>query len=206
MIEEFRILICGVGGQGVLTLSRVVAVALHKHGCNVVVGETLGMAQRGGSVHSYVKASKSSILSPVMSVKEANVVIGLELTEVGRALPLIGKNAHVFLNDAIVHPVTVVQGVEPPTDKEALLRALEKTTKEIHLVDASKRCIKLVGTAKYLNTFMLGLFVSKFSDVLGKDKFLEALEEVLPKEKLGKNVEIFNFSFNLFRTLSLEGR
>ena len=108
MIGDLKILVCGVGGQGVLTLSKILAVALHKHGLNVVVGETLGMSQRGGSVHSYVKASKSSPLSPVMVKNEANVLIGLELTEAARALSLLKEAAAEYGNYTVKDALVIV--------------------------------------------------------------------------------------------------
>ncbi|MEM4775425.1 MAG: 2-oxoacid:acceptor oxidoreductase family protein, partial [Sulfolobales archaeon] len=80
MVKTVNIAIASVGGQGGLTLSRVLAVAAVLDGLSVRTGETLGMAQRYGSVVSYVRIG-TRVLSPTFSDGEGDYLLGLELLE-----------------------------------------------------------------------------------------------------------------------------
>ena len=107
LVGEFNIVVTGVGGQGVLTLSRVIAVWALKSGYKVRVGETLGMAQRGGIVQSYVRFG-SDVESPLIEVGGADVLIALDYIEALRALGFLSGKSKVIVNSRTITPLSLI--------------------------------------------------------------------------------------------------
>ena len=81
-----NVLVCGVGGQGTVLASRLIALAAMEKGMEARGAETIGMAQRGGSVVSHVRIGEE-IHSPLIPYKAADVIIGFEPAEAVRCLP-----------------------------------------------------------------------------------------------------------------------
>ena len=102
-------LLCGVGGQGVVLASRLIAYAAMEKGNFVRTAETIGMAQRGGSVVSHVRIG-DEIYSPQVPVGSADVILAFEPGEAVRCLPYLKKDGLVIADSRIVKPVTASLG------------------------------------------------------------------------------------------------
>ena len=89
--DPFNIVITGVGGQGNVMASRVLANMLAAAGYRITIGETFGASQRGGSVMSHIRVSRSSVWSPQIPCGGADVVVSLEPIEALRVLPAYGN-------------------------------------------------------------------------------------------------------------------
>ncbi|HDH06942.1 MAG TPA: indolepyruvate oxidoreductase subunit beta [Thermoproteales archaeon] len=180
------ILIASVGGQGGLTLSRIIARAALKSGCNVVVGETLGMSQRGGSVHVYIRYG-SEVYSPLLLPGEADYLLALEPLEALRALKYIGNNTLIYINSMRIHTVsTLLQLEQYPKLEEVIGKLKLKNPRNVYIVNAYEECLK-EGFTKGVNTYMLGF-------ALGIEEFLPlniVLEEVSRLKFPEKNLKVF---------------
>lgn len=146
-----NILISGVGGQGLLTLSRVLGQAALNEGLKVIISETHGMSQRGGSVTVFLRIG-DSVMAPLPPEDDIRLHMSMELIEAARYSYLHNLNTVLVVNDKIIRPS--VPGVKVPS-KEELINAIKKTTSHFYLVSASDTSLKL-GSTIGANVVMLG--------------------------------------------------
>ena len=104
-----NILLCGVGGQGTVLASKLIAEAAMRRGFAVRTAETIGMAQRGGCVASHVRIGHE-IHSPLIPNASADLIIGFEPAEAIRALPYLKKDGAVVASRKRIQPVTAALG------------------------------------------------------------------------------------------------
>lgn len=109
MSEVTNILIAGVGGQGTLLTSRVIAQVVIDMGYDVKVSEVHGMAQRGGSVVSQVRFG-SKVYAPVIKLADADYLLAFEKLEAGRYLPYLKEGGTLIINDERIDPLPVMSG------------------------------------------------------------------------------------------------
>ena len=100
-----NIILCGVGGQGTVLASKLISAAAMARGLSVCSAETIGMAQRGGSVCSYIKIGSNSDC-PMIGRGSADMIIAFEPGEAVRMLPYLKKGGQVIVNSRFVMPVT----------------------------------------------------------------------------------------------------
>ena len=100
-----NIILCGVGGQGTVLASKLIAAAAMEKGIPVMSAETIGMAQRGGSVFSHVRMGEN-LYSPMIAKGTADMILGFEPGETVRMLPYLKKNGAVVVSNRAVMPVT----------------------------------------------------------------------------------------------------
>ena len=155
-------LLCGVGGQGVVLASRLIAYAAMEQGDFVRTTETIGMAQRGGSVVSHVRAGEG-VNSPLIPKGTADVIIAFEPGEAVRALPYLKDGGTVITNSGIVKPVTANLSGSGYSGDE-MLDYLKKKAGRVLVVDGDEICRK-AGSPKVLNVALLGAAAQ--SGVLG---------------------------------------
>ena len=181
-------LLCGVGGQGVVLASRLIAFAAMEQGYFVRTTETIGMAQRGGSVVSHVRIGEE-IHSPLIPLGTADVILAFEPGEAVRALPYLKVGGLVITDKRIVKPVTASLGGEDYRAEE-MIEYLRKKTGKLLLIDGDEICRK-AGSPKVLNVALLG--TASESGALGitpeemadavrknvKEKFIEMNERAL---------------------------
>lgn len=179
MYDEYSIVIAGVGGQGGLTLSRVIATAATLSGLSVKTGETLGMAQRGGSVQSYVKIGKT-VRSPLIRKGRANALIGLEPLEAVRAIDYAGPQTKVIVDPEPVPTIFNLVGKEDYPKIEELLGKLMEKTKHLYIVQA-RREAEALNSRPSANMILLGKLFS-IDEFLPSGKIEEAIEIVLGRK------------------------
>lgn len=151
-----NIILCGVGGQGTVLASKLTAAASMAKGLDVRSAETIGMAQRGGSVMSYLRIGECA--SPLIKEGCADLIIGFEPAETVRALHYLKKGGTVITSDRAMMPVTAaLQGSDYDGAKMTdYLKSLEGgLIGKLVTVDADKAMSDL-GTAKAINMVLLG--------------------------------------------------
>ena len=151
-MSRLGLLIVGVGGQGVLTVARILGDAALQCGLEVVVGQLHGMAQRGGAVEATVLIG-SGIHSSF--VERADVVLGLEPLEVLRGLPRLTPQTRVVFNNGRVVPFPLSMRGLPYPDMDGILTQIRAVTPLVTEVDGPA-LLKELGDARPLNTLMLG--------------------------------------------------
>ena len=153
-LEKIDLLMTGVGGQGNILASDIICEVAMAAGYDVKKTDTLGMAQRGGSVISHVRLAEK-VYSPLIKEGEVDILLAFEKLEGIRWTSYLKPNAIVIINDYAVPPLSVNLGVDKyPTDDE-VTRILKQRTERIYLVEGTRKALEL-GNVKTLNIFMLG--------------------------------------------------
>ena len=147
-----NILICGVGGQGTVLASRLLARIAMEKGLHARTAETIGMAQRGGSVVSHVRTGRE-IFSPMIPKGSADVILALAPAEAMRSFSYLQPGGAMVVNTTPIQPVTATLNGKP-YDADVLLTSLQNTGAAVHLIDGRAVCDKC-GSQKVLNTVML---------------------------------------------------
>lgn len=154
MTQELNIIICGVGGQGIVLLSEFLGTAAVRDGVSVKGSEVLGMAQRGGSVFSNIRLGGDA-LAPLTPEGKCNVIIAVEPSEALRNLHYLAKDAVVVLNSQTMLPFTVSLGKSGYPAMEDIRAQLDKMTDKIITLDAGALA-KTAGSLQAANVVMLG--------------------------------------------------
>ena len=187
-----NILICGVGGQGSLLASRILGQVAILQGWDTKVSEVHGMAQRGGSVVTYVRYSDNgNVSSPVICKGEADVLIGFELLETARWLQYLKKGGQIVTSTQKIYPMPVIAGTAKYP--ENLMEKIEASGAEIAHCDAVG-IAKNLGNEKAANVVLIGLF-AKHSGI-EKAVFLAAIEESVPERFVELNLAAFEAGYN----------
>jgi len=186
-----NILLVGVGGQGILLASEILAETFMLAGFDVKKSEIHGMSQRGGSVVSHVRYGKE-VFSPIVPEGEGDILFGFELMETCRSLPLLKKGGAVVANDLRIPPPAVLMGQE--TYPEGLTERISARFPDFLLVDGQKLATQ-AGNPRAANTVLLGA-VSKRLDI-AEEFWLKALEKMVPKKALEINVKAFQLGRSL---------
>ena len=179
-----NIILCGVGGQGTVLASRLISAAAMKEGIPVQSAETIGMAQRGGSVFSHLRIGEG-IASPLMGPGEADVILGFEPAEAVRMLPYLKKGGVVVTGVRPVIPVSAMIG-GTPYDPEAMLAFLAEHAGKLLRVDGD-RALREIGNDKVMNVLLLGAAARTGELGFTPEDLLAAMETVLPPKLIGIN-------------------
>ncbi len=147
----YNIILAGVGGQGIVLASKIISTAAQISGKSVVSSETIGMAQRGGSVVSHIRIfDGKTVCSPLVPQKQADVVIAFELAEGARMLPYLKDGGKMVVSKGIIEPTMKYE-----YNTVALEKFLSENVAGLKLVDAMQACEE-IGSFQVLNTVLLG--------------------------------------------------
>jgi indolepyruvate ferredoxin oxidoreductase beta subunit len=153
-VKSVGLLVTGVGGQGVVLASDIIGEAAMAAGYDVKKTDTLGMAQRGGSVVSHVRFGPK-VWSPLIGEGEADLLLAFEKLEAARWTNYLRPGAAVIVNQHEQPPLAVNLGQEQyPSDQE-VTRMLRARTDRIYYVAGNDRA-REAGDVRALNTYMLG--------------------------------------------------
>jgi len=160
-MQKLDLLVTGAGGQGVILASDIIGDVAVAAGYDVKKTDTLGMAQRGGSVISHVRIAPQ-VYSPLIKKGEVDILLALEKLEAARWGYYLRPGGIAIVNNHALPPLSVSLGYERyPTDKE-ITDILKQRTDRVYFVDGTRRAREL-GNIRTLNMFMLGcasLFLS----------------------------------------------
>ncbi|HWQ61948.1 MAG TPA: indolepyruvate oxidoreductase subunit beta [Negativicutes bacterium] len=170
---KFDLVIAGVGGQGNILASQVIAKCAMEAGYNVVNTETKGAAQRGGSVLSHVRIADGEIWSPLVPVGQADVLLGFEPLEALRYIGLMNKAGRFVINTAPVPTILANMKVDEYPSTEQIMATIKAKGLNGHFLNATKAA-KELGNVLLTNVVMLGAFTA-VSDVLPPDVILAKL-------------------------------
>jgi indolepyruvate ferredoxin oxidoreductase beta subunit len=155
-IKKLDILVTGVGGQGVVLASDIIGETALAAGFDVKKTDTLGMAQRGGSVVSHVRLAPK-IWSPLIKEGEVDLLLAFEKLEAARWSHYLKPGAVAIVNIYEQPPLSVSLGQEKYPDDDEIKKALRRRTDRIYFIDANKKAQEL-GNVRTLNILMLGCF------------------------------------------------
>ena len=157
-IEEdpLNMIITGVGGQGNVLASQIIASAAVQDGLYVSVGETYGATQRGGAVMSHVRLSEETQYGPLMPKGKAHVILGFEPVESLRTIGDFGnEKTKAIINPRPIYPIDVLSGASKYPAIDDVLKALKELVSSVHVVEATELA-KKAGDAIMQNIVMVG--------------------------------------------------
>lgn len=184
-------LLCGVGGQGTVRASRIIALSGMEAGYQVKTAETIGMAQRGGSVFSHLRLGEGTN-SPLIGKKEVDLIIGFEPGETVRQLPFLKPGGTVVVSSRPVMPVSAMIGQSSYNASE-MLEYLKANVENLVIVDADKAAEDL-GSAKTLNVVLLGAALQSGELGLDEEDLIGAIKEKVPEKFFALNQKALAWS------------
>lgn len=185
-----NIMIVGVGGQGTLLTSRILGGIITKAGYDVKLSEVHGMAQRGGSVVTFVRYG-DAVAEPIVEEGQADVLIAFERLEALRYAHFLKKDGVIIVNDQRIDPITVVTGAAQYP--ENIIENLKKEHNVV-AVDAMAEAKKL-GNAKIFNTIIIGVAAKRMD--FDKNQWLEVIESTVPPKTIELNKAAFEAGYAL---------
>ncbi len=188
--RKLRVYFTGVGGQGSLTATALLArTALHA-GVDVVAGEVHGMAQRGGVVESVLLLG--GWRSPKLEHGEADIMLGFEPLETLRGLPYLRKGGVVFSSSDAMPPVSVALGAETYPDLASIRAKVEATASRCHFLPCRELGMK-AGAVQAGNTVLLAAVCASGLLPFGIDAFEEAIRCFLPARLQEANLRALEY-------------
>lgn len=184
-----NIVFCGVGGQGTILASKLVADAAMREDLHVMTAETIGMAQRGGSVFSHMRLGEAA--SPLIGHGEADLIIGFEPGETVRQLPFLKKGGAVVTSIRPVQPVSAMIGLSS-YDAGAMVDYLKAHVQRLTLIDADE-ALEKIGSPKVLNVLLLGAAIRTGEIGVDPMDIEAALHERLPQKLWAVNERALHY-------------
>lgn len=180
-----NVLIVGVGGQGTLLASRILAQVVLQLGHDVKVSEVHGMAQRGGSVVTQVRFGQQ-VYSPLIARGEADVILAFEKLEALRWLPYLKEGGQIIINDQSIDPLPVLTGtVKYPEAIPEKIKAKVPGTIVLNATDIAAKC----GEPRAANVVLLGVLARLLN--LNVEMCRQALAKTVPAKALAINEAAF---------------
>lgn len=179
------IMIVGVGGQGTLLASRILGNMLIKKGYDVKVSEVHGMAQRGGSVVTYVRYG-DKVYSPIIEEGMADFILSFEKLEGLRYVSYLKENATMILNNQVMEPMPVITGAM--AYPENIEETIKKYTPSLVEIDALALAEK-AGNSKAVNVVLMGVLAKSME--FEKEEWIETIKETVPEKFVEVNVKAF---------------
>lgn len=184
------ILMVGVGGQGIILASDIlgdIALALD---LDVKKTDTLGMAQRGGSVTSHLRIGPK-VHAPLISPHGADILLAFEKLEAARWVNYVRPDGIVIINDHAIPPLSISLGIMEYPEDSLIIDSFKQRTKNIFAVEGSKESAAL-GDMRALNIFMIGFLSADFPIKVDYSLWEKCISERLPAKIRDLNLRAFN--------------
>jgi len=186
-MNKYDLLITGVGGQGNILASDIIGEAALSAGYDVKKTDTLGMAQRGGSVISHLRIAEH-VNSPLIRQGDVDILLAFEKLEAARWIQFLKPGAVTIINNHALPPLSVNVGNETYPEDQQIMDILAQKKARVYFVDGTQKVIKL-GNIRTLNIFMLGC-LSRFLPV-DMEVWKESIAQHLPEKLVDINVTAF---------------
>lgn len=181
-----NILLCGVGGQGTVLASKILAKSAIRQGKTAHTAETIGMAQRGGSVTSHVRIGEHAH-SPLIPLGQADILIAFEPAEAVRNLPYLKEGGTAIVSNTAVKPVTDALS---STDYSGDVMFDYLRNENIRLIEVDgKNLIHTCGSAKVLNMALLGAAAASGEMNITTDELAEIIRSTMPEKFRAMNLK-----------------
>lgn len=183
-MDKLNVMVVGVGGQGTLLTSRIIGKTALDAGFDVKLSEVHGMAQRGGSVVTFVRFG-DKVCEPVVEEGNADILVSFEKLEALRYAHYLKKDGIIIVNDCKIDPMTVVIGASQYP--ENIIDNLKQKHK-VYTIDGGA-ISKELGNSKVLNSVVLGLAAKYIG--FSKDEWIKTIEKTVPQKTIETNKEAF---------------
>jgi indolepyruvate ferredoxin oxidoreductase beta subunit len=188
MNDRYNFLLAGVGGQGTILASNILAEVGLAAGYDVKKSEVHGMAQRGGSVNTHVRWDAQHVYSPLIGLGEADVLLVFEAAEALRYAEFLRPGGVAVVNRLVIKPITVSSGGAHYPTEEELLATYRQLTDRLHMVPGTAIAEEM-GNPRAANVVLLGA-TSTFLD-LPVETWLGVIEARVPPKHVELNRKAF---------------
>jgi len=196
MIKKLDLVLAGVGGQGTLVAGKLLGRVALKEGLDVRVSEVHGMAQRGGSVITYVRMGPR-VHSPVVEPGQADVILAFEQLEALRWAHLLARGGVLLMNESRVVPMSVGMGqARYPEGVADRLQQVGDGRATVRSLDATGLA-REAGSEKAVNIVMLGAMAHCLA--IGPEVFIEAIADVFAPRLQDLNRKAFEAGFAIMK-------
>ena len=186
--DPLNLIIAGVGGQGNILASQIVATAGIREGLYVTVGETYGASQRGGPVMSHLRFSAQAQCGPLIPEGEADIIVGLEPIEALRIIGDFGNpKSRVIVSPRPIYPIWVLSGQAKYPPVEEVLQKLRELVAEVRVVKA----IKEGETGLAANVVIVGALAGSSMLPIKMKYFEESIKEIVATKDVELNLKAF---------------
>lgn len=187
--KEIDVLMVGVGGQGAILASRILAQVAQDRGYEVKVSEIHGMAQRGGSVVTHVRVGEK-VHAPIISEGRADVILAFEQLEAMRWVHYLKPGGTIVINDQTIAPVPVILGLQKyPAGIIDDIKKHETDTISVNALELARQS----GNDKATNVVLMGVLARRMD--IPKEVWLMALEKKVPVKFLEINKKAFELGW-----------
>ena len=183
-----NIMVVGVGGQGTLLTSRIIGKTALAAGLDVKMSEVHGMAQRGGSVVTFVRFGEV-VYEPVVEEGQVDILISFERLEARRYAHYLKKDGIIVVNDQRIDPMTVVIGAK--SYPEDIIKELSEKY-NVYSVDGTS-IAKALGNNKVLNSVVLGLAAKHIG--FKYEEWMSVLTATVPQKTVEINTAAFKAGY-----------
>ncbi len=192
-----NILIVGVGGQGILLAGRLIGETAMRAGYDVKVSEVHGMAQRGGSVNTFVKIGKK-VYSPLIEPGNADIILAFEQLESLRWIDYLCADGTVIINEQKIDPMPVITGISKyPGNIIGMIKPRARNCVHINALDIAREC----GNIKVVNMVLIGVLAGVMP--IRVETWLDSIKSIVPSKMLDVNIQAFKKGHGI---LASEGR
>lgn len=171
-IMKKDIILCGVGGQGILSIATIIGEAATKAGLNLKQAEVHGMSQRGGDVQSHLRLSDAEIYSDLIAQGSADMIISMEPMESLRYLPYLAAEGKIVTSNK---PFVNIPNYPEMADVTAALESLPSVAMDIEEV------AKNAGNARGANMVLLGM-AARYLQILTPDQLCDAIRTIFARK------------------------
>ncbi len=184
--KDFNIIIAGVGGQGIITLLKILSEAALIDGYDIKGSELHGLSQRGGSVLAHLRFGEK-ISSPLVSLGKADLIIALEMSEALRRICFSGDKTISLINSKFIHYFG-------GSSQKQVLAEIKKIKNKTYLVEASDICKQKIGKEVLAGVYLVCFAVLKGLIPLSQESILLAIEKTVRKKYLAINKKTFKLA------------
>ncbi len=188
-IKSYNLLNVGVGGQGVIRAAQILSYAALLEKYKVRTAETHGMAQRGGSVASYLRFG-TEVEGPLVPRGKTDTILAFEASEAARIFNYAGPQTVFLINKNIIVPPVIHQMNMDYPDIKQISEFLKNVSQNIYFINADEMALSL-GNPRTMNVVMLGVLLGSQAIPLKKESLIQAILSYLPTKVHDVNKKAF---------------
>ncbi len=198
--DPLNIIICGVGGQGNILATELLASALVEQGFFATVGETYGASQRGGSVMSHVRISAATEYGVLIPLKQADIIVSFEPTDTLRvARDYANKSTLIITDSRPNYPLGVLIGEAVYPSMEAIESELQKISGEVLIIEATDLAVE-AGNSQAANILLMGALIALPQVPVEVDDYDRVLAQRFSDIALEMNRKVFAIGYEQGRS------
>jgi len=194
--EGKNIIICGLGGQGVVLLGKILTDFYDKEGYNLKISNVMGLGQRGGDVQCHLRYSTQAIMSPIIKYGDADYIISFEQSETLRNLHYLNDQGTIISSKFELSSPTVNIGIQKDIQGNKI-EIMKDNAPHVYIIDTEKYVNSEINLSKVINVILLAFFarLMKYDD----DKLLDALKRNVNAKYIKDNIKGYEFGKKIFK-------